>query len=121
MSSIGWVPVDENDQVFQSTVSAAYSKGRGQTRKSVRKIYATEGRAASYSPVSKAKEVFVLHGLSRVKALEDGIMAPLPDFPQPNSEGSYTSTDIYKYGIMCLKYQRIYDLAAIHGIDPPKL
>ncbi len=59
MMSIGWVAVDQNGDVYQSDVSAAYSKGRGQTRKSVRKIYTTEARAASYSPVGSAKEVFV--------------------------------------------------------------
>lgn len=60
--SIGWVAVTETGDVHQSEVSNAYQHmfGHGQsTRKSVRKIYATEGKAAQYSPIKKAKEVFI--------------------------------------------------------------
>ena len=32
----------------------------GSTRKAVRKIYATENKAAQYSPVGQAIEVFIL-------------------------------------------------------------
>lgn len=58
--SAGWVPLDENGEVYRAEVSNAYSGGRGSTRKAVRKLYATEKRAAAYSPVGKAKEVFIL-------------------------------------------------------------
>lgn len=64
MISIGWIPVDKDGDVHQATVSNAYNhmfdkKNRKPTRKAVRKVYVTEGKAAQYSPVGKAKEVFI--------------------------------------------------------------
>lgn len=59
-TSVGWVPIDHTGEVYRAEVSNAYSGGRGSTRKAVRKLYATEKRAAAYSPVGKAKEVFSL-------------------------------------------------------------
>ncbi len=64
-TSIGWVPIDHTGEVYQATVSNRYNamfdpKNRKPTRKAVRKLYSTEKRAASYSPVGKAKEVFIL-------------------------------------------------------------
>ncbi len=60
--SIGFTPIDVAGEVYQSEVSNAYQHmfGHGaKTRKSVRKVYSTERRAASYSPVGLAKEVFI--------------------------------------------------------------
>lgn len=63
MISIGWIPVDRDGAVHQATVSNAYSnmfdrQKRKPTRKAVRKVYVTRGKASQYSPVGKAKEVF---------------------------------------------------------------
>ena len=63
-TAIGWTPVDEAGNVHQSTVSNAYQnmfrKDKDTpTRKSVKKIYATEGKAAQYSPIGKAEQVFL--------------------------------------------------------------
>tara|TARA_R110002095_G_scaffold50520_1_gene44320 strand:- start:162 stop:380 length:219 start_codon:yes stop_codon:yes gene_type:complete len=60
--SVGWTPIGEAGQLHQSDVSNAYQHmfgHGGATRKSVRKIYATENKAAQYSPISKAKEIFI--------------------------------------------------------------
>lgn len=59
---VGWTPIDSTGAIHQSEVSNAYQHmfgHGGPTRKSVRKIYQTEGKAAQYSPVGKAVEVFV--------------------------------------------------------------
>lgn len=56
---VGWVPVDENGEPYRSTVSAAYSKGRGATRKNTMKMYSTKARAASYSPVKLSKPIYM--------------------------------------------------------------
>lgn len=62
--SIGWIPT-ENGAAYQSTVSNAYNhmfdkKNRKPTRKSVQKVYGTEGRAKGYSPDGTAEEVFIV-------------------------------------------------------------
>lgn len=62
MVCIGYIPIDENDEPYRSTISAAYSKGRGATRKNTMKMYPTEARAAAYSPVKKSVPVWAYSG-----------------------------------------------------------
>lgn len=60
--SVGWTSVDQSGEIHQSEVSNAYQHmfgHGGPTRKSVRKIYTTEGKAKQYSPCKKAVEVFI--------------------------------------------------------------
>jgi len=58
---IGWIPTDQKGDPYTATVSneGKGGGGKGSTIKATRKFYATEKRAAAYSPAKKSKPIYM--------------------------------------------------------------